>query len=136
MDSVLQFYGRPPHRFFQALVSMEPQRTGEVEVMREYPIVGMSLGRALQRWWTGPGNLVLPPAALRLAEGLLAWSPLDRLTAQQALQSRFLQAVRDPTDEPRRLGLIDPHQNDQLQLHEWKGIDLLLHYFLFLFFII
>jgi len=128
VESVLNFYGRPPAGFFEEIAAMDPQETAALRKMRVCRDAVRSLDRAVRRWWTEPGSHVLPPAAIAFAEGLLTWSPLHRLSAEEALQSPFLQTIRDPTDEPRRLKLVDPHQNDQLQLHEWKGRILLVHY--------
>ncbi len=129
VHELLKFYGPPPERFFAALDSMEPQRSESLQKMRASRRTRKSLGRALRLRWNARRNVVLPvEEALAFAKGLMAWTPGERFTAQHALDDPFLEEVRDPTDEPRRLGLIDPHRNHQHRLDEWKGIGGLLHF--------
>ncbi len=117
--AILKFLGRPPRAFFDALEELQPQRQGLVAEMAHCATGAKTLQQALADTYQLP--VPLPADALLFGEALLRWNPQDRASAREALQHRFLQNVRDATDEPRRLRVEDSRANKQYDLDRWKG---------------
>ncbi len=119
LRAILKFIGRPPRAFFDALEELEPQRRELVTQMAQYGTGAKTLQQALTDTYEIP--VPLSADALQFGEALLRWNPQDRASAREALQHRFLQNVRDVTDEPGRLRVEDSRAQKQYDLERWKG---------------
>ena len=121
--AILKFLGRPPRAFFDALEELQPQRQELVTQMALYGRGAKTLNQALADTFELP--VPLSADALLFGESLLRWNPQDRASAREALMHRFLQNVRDATDEPRRLRVEDSRANKQYDLDRWKGFAII-----------